>query len=97
MRRILWTAVAVVLIALGLSFAMLNSQAVALNFYLGRTALPLSLWMVVALATGAVLGVLSTFGVIVRQRRELARLRRRVNDAQKELSELRKMPIRNTP
>lgn len=97
MRRVIGIAVAVAVIALGLSFAMLNHEDVTLNYYLGRSSLPLSLWMVAALALGAAIGAVSTLGMIARQRREIGRLRRQIEDAQKELSELRKLPIRNTP
>lgn len=97
MRRVIGIVAAVAVIALGLSFAMLNHEEVTLNYYLGQSSLPLSLWMVAALALGAAIGAVSTMGVIARQRRDIGRLRREVEDAQKELSELRKMPIRNTP
>lgn len=97
MRRLIALVIAVIVVALGLSFAMLNADSAELNFYFGRLSMPLSLWMVVAILIGAVLGVLSTVGLFFRQRRELARLRRQVADAEQELSELRKLPIRNSP
>ncbi|MGD8709535.1 MAG: LapA family protein [Ectothiorhodospiraceae bacterium] len=97
MRRLIAFIAALAIVALGLSFAMLNADSVALNYYLGTATMPLSLWLVVALLLGAILGAVSTSGLLIRQRRELARLRRRVDVAQKELTELRKMPIRNAP
>lgn len=97
MRRAIGIVVAVLIVAIGLSFAMLNHDDATLNYYLGQATMPLSLWMTVALLLGAIFGVISTLGVMARQRRELSRLRRRVDEAQRELSELRKMPIRNTP
>jgi len=97
MRRLIALVIVVLVVALGLSFAMLNADSAELNFYFGRLSMPLSLWMVVAVLVGALLGVVSTIGMFFRQRRELARLRRQVADAEKELSELRKLPIRNSP
>ncbi len=97
MRRAIGIVVAVLIVAIGLSFAMLNHDDATLNYYLGQATMPLSLWMTVARLLGAIFGVISTLGVMARQRRELSRLRRRVDEAQRELSELRKMPIRNTP
>lgn len=97
MRRAVGIAIAVLIVVFGLSFAMLNHGDADLNYYFGRATMPLSLWMVIALGLGALLGALSTLGALARQRHELARLRRRVADADKELSELRKMPIRNQP
>ena len=97
MRKILWTVIAILLVLLGLSFAMLNPEPAELELYAGRAPLPIAVWLVLAIALGAVAGVCSTFGIILRQRREIRRWRRRANDAQKELSELRKLPIRDTP
>lgn len=96
MRRLILIVVLVIIVALGLSFAMLNTEDAPLNYYFGQASLPMSVWMVIGLIMGAVLGALSTMGVVWRQRRELSRLRRRVNESQKEVSELRKLPIRNT-
>lgn len=96
MRRAIGIVIAVLIVVVGLSFAMLNHDDATLNYYLGQATMPLSLWIAVALALGAVLGAISALGVVARQRRELSRLRRRVDETQRELSELRKMPIRNT-
>ncbi|PWG63466.1 lipopolysaccharide assembly protein LapA domain-containing protein [Spiribacter halobius] len=97
MRRLIALVIAVLVVALGLSFAMLNAESAELNFYFGQLSMPISLWMVIAVVVGAVLGVLSSVGMVFRQRRQLARLRRQIADAEKELSELRKLPIRNNP
>lgn len=95
MRRVLGLILVIILIALGLSFAMLNPQPVALDFYFGQSTLPLSLALVMALAIGAFVGVLVVVGIVFRQRWQLRRLNRQLNSAQSELSELRKLPIRH--
>ena len=97
MKRLVWLALALVVIAIGLSFAMLNPAATELDFYFGRLALPLSLWLVIAFALGALLGMVAAVGIITKQRWQLARLRREVASSRDELSELRKLPIRNSP
>ncbi|TQE98623.1 MAG: LapA family protein [Spiribacter salinus] len=97
MKRLVWLALALVVIAIGLSFAMLNPAATELDFYFGRLALPLSLWLVIAFALGALLGMVAALGIITKQRWQLARLRREVASSRDELSELRKLPIRNSP
>ncbi|MBY5268000.1 LapA family protein [Spiribacter salinus] len=97
MKRLVWLALALVVIAIGLSFAMLNPAATELDFYFGRLALPLSLWLVIAFAIGALLGMVAALGIITKQRWQLARLRREVASSRDELSELRKLPIRNSP
>ncbi|MDR9413655.1 MAG: LapA family protein [Spiribacter sp.] len=97
MKRLVWLALALMVIAIGLSFAMLNPAATELDFYFGRLALPLSLWLVIAFALGALLGMVAALGIITKQRWQLARLRREVASSRDELSELRKLPIRNSP
>ncbi len=95
MKRILAVLIALTVIAVGLSFAMLNPAPVALDFYFGALSLPVSLWLVIAFALGAMLGLTAAVGVVIKQRWQLARLRRDVKVAREELSELRKLPIRN--
>ncbi|MRH77432.1 DUF1049 domain-containing protein [Spiribacter sp. C176] len=95
MRRVVGLIFAIILIALGLSFAMLNPQPVALDFYFGQSTLPLSLALVMALAIGAFVGVLVVVGIVFRQRWQLRRLNRQLSTVQSELSELRKLPIRH--
>jgi len=95
MRKILWVLIAIVLILVGLSFAMLNPDSAQLNLYAIQMTLPIAVWLVLALALGAIAGICSTMGIILRQRRELKRWRKQANEAQRELSELRKLPIRD--
>ncbi len=97
MRRLVFLLLAIAVIALGLSFAMLNANAVSLNYYFGTASLPLSLWLAITLLCGAVLGALSTTALILRQRRELGRLRRERRQTREELDELRKLPLRDNP
>lgn len=97
MRRLIALLIIIVIIALGLSFAMLNPTSVALDFYLGEATLPLSLALVMALALGAFLGLMVGLTVVLRQRWQLRQLKRQLQSTQSELSELRKLPIRHTP
>lgn len=96
MARIVSLLLLLVVVLLGLSFAVLNAEPVQVQYYLGEARIPLSLAMVLSLIVGAILGVLATFGLVMRQRREIARLRRSGNDARKELEELRKLPLRES-
>ena len=97
MKRLFGLLVAIVVVAIGLSFAMLNPTPVALDFYLGTLNLPVSLWLVIAFATGVLIGLAAALGMLMRQRWQLARLRREVAASREELTELRKLPIRNAP
>ena len=79
----------------GLSFAVLNASPVHLNYYFGSRDVPLSVALVLTLLLGAVLGVVSSFGVVLKLRREIARLRKAVKLAEKEILNLRSIPIKD--
>lgn len=65
-------------------FALQNTAPVTLRLILDQQwQAPLVMLLLVFFAAGAVLGVLSLLGVIVRQRREIAQLKRRVPEQEK--------------
>lgn len=71
-------------------FAVQNTDPVTLRFVLDQAwQAPLVIVLLVFFASGAILGVLSVLGVIYRQRREIAQLKKRaaVNTPQKLVSE----------
>ncbi|VAW77141.1 hypothetical protein MNBD_GAMMA15-2348 [hydrothermal vent metagenome] len=83
MLRLLNILLLIILIVLGLSFAVLNADPVPLNYYFGNRMIPLSMIVVVALATGAVIGVLVSMGVLLRQKQQAFRLRRQLKQVEK--------------
>ena len=92
MARLLGFLLLVILVVLGLSFAVLNSQAVALNYYFGARDIPLSMIVVVSLAAGAVTGVLVSLGTIVRLKQQTGSLRRRLRTAQRDADQVCILP-----
>ena len=96
MARILLAILFLVLLILGLSFAVLNSASVPLNYYLGKVDLPLALVVVGSLALGAILGVLVSLGIVLRLKRQVRRLRRQVQTAEKEVANLRAIPLKDS-
>ena len=74
MKRIIIYTILLLVALAGLSFALLNSEMVTLNYYFGKLQAPLSLIMVIALALGAILGVLASMWAVLAQKRELAKL-----------------------
>ena len=55
MMRLIYLACALLVIVLGVVFAVLNAETVQLNYYLGSVDLPLSLVLVLAIIVGALL------------------------------------------
>lgn len=95
MLKIIYIAVIVLLVITGLVFAVLNAEPVQFNYYFDSLSIPLSLSMLVAMIFGAILGVLASAGVILRHKREIARLRKAVDVAEKEVNNLRSIPLRD--
>ncbi|MDY0012815.1 MAG: LapA family protein [Rhodocyclaceae bacterium] len=76
MKWIMWFLRGVLFVFL-FGFAVKNDQIVTLNFYFGgEWRLPLVFVILVFFSAGAVLGVTATLASILRQRREIGRLRR---------------------
>ncbi len=92
MLRLFGFILLIILIVLGLSFAVLNAEPVPLNFYFGSRDIPLSLVVVLSLAAGAVIGVLVSMGMILRLKQQAAQLRRKLQRAQKAADQLSVLP-----
>jgi uncharacterized integral membrane protein len=76
MRLLLWIVAAAVFVLL-LGFAVKNSDPVTVRFFLDlRWHVPLVLVMLIFFAAGTILGITGALGTLLRQRRELGRLRR---------------------
>lgn len=93
MKRIFLLILFFVIAVFGISFAVLNADSVQLNYYFGQFLAPLSLVIVISLACGAVLGILASLAAIVQLRHEQARLNKAIKLAEKEVENLRSLPI----
>jgi lipopolysaccharide assembly protein A len=79
MRIVTWTIRLLVFVLL-VAFGAKNVEPVTLRFYFGlEMATPLILALFAAFAVGAFFGVVSLLGRVLRQRREIARLRSRTS------------------
>jgi putative membrane protein len=84
MLRLFGFILLIVLVVLGLSFAVLNAEPVPLNYYFGSRDIPLSMVVVLSLAAGALIGVLVSMGMILRLKQQAAQLRRKLQRALKQ-------------
>ncbi|MBL8438147.1 MAG: LapA family protein [Zoogloeaceae bacterium] len=76
MKWIMWFLRGVLFLFL-FGFAVKNDQLVTLHFFFGAEwRLPVVFVMVIFFAAGAVLGVTATLASLLKQRREIGRLRR---------------------
>lgn len=82
MRLMIW-CVRIVLFLLLLAFLSRNSGTVAVQLFLdSKWNLPLSLLLLIFFVAGVLLGVTATTATLLRQRRELGRLRNQIEKAE---------------
>ena len=78
MSRIIQLVFILLVLLAGTAFHLRNDQPVVLDFYSGVLELPFSVWILLALTVGAVLGLLACLPAMVSGRIQIARLRRRL-------------------
>ncbi len=93
MRRVISLAVLLIVFATSLAFAVLNTEPVELDYYFGAWHLPLALLIGIAIVIGAALGVLASIGMVLRSKREAARLRKEVQYTTDNPTNMRAVPI----
>lgn len=96
MRRLLAFATTVLVGFIGLAFAVLNAGTVELKYYLGTLSIPLALLLVITLLIGSLLGGAASVGFVLHQRRENARLQKKLALIETELKNLRVIPIKDS-
>jgi len=79
---------------LGLIFAILNSGQVAFNYYIGTKLISLSLLLVLTLGIGIIIGFVFTLISVIKQKKENYKLKSHIKDIEKELENLRSIPIK---
>ncbi len=92
--RLIKLLIILVLIIIGAAFAVHNSETVTLNYYFGVQDMPLSLLLVGTLIVGAVIGMFSAVGSILRLKRENAVLRNKTKVVSQEVENLRAIPLK---
>ena len=95
MKRIVSFVVLFSIAIITISFAVLNVGEVELSYYLGSVKISLAAVLVLSLALGALLGLLASLGLILRLKREVMRLQKSVKVAEKEVVNLRALPIKD--
>ncbi len=93
--KILYIGFWLLLAILGIVFAALNADKVTLNYHFGEVHIAISLVIAGALFIGACLGVLASLRIVLRTRHELSRLKKRAEMTEKEVLNLRAIPLRD--
>lgn len=95
MKKIILFIIIFIILIIGISFAVLNAEAVRLSYYFGDINAPLSLIIVLSLACGAVLGMLASLTLVVRLKHDLKKLDKSNKLAEKEIENLRSLPLKD--
>jgi putative membrane protein len=93
--RVITTVLLVLIILLGFTFAGLNAEPVALNYYIGNVKLPLSLLLVLVLIIGCLLSLIASLIFGIKLKNENRRLRQRLKIVEAELANLRTIPLKD--
>ncbi|MGH8120396.1 MAG: LapA family protein [Gammaproteobacteria bacterium] len=96
-RKILYACLFIVILLAGIVFFVQNSQELEFNYVIGTITLPLSLLILLSLCAGAMLGMLAMVPLVLRQRRRMAGLVKQAQMAEKEINNLRVIPVKDRP
>lgn len=97
MKVFFYLLLALVALVFGISFALNNTDSVTVTYYFGLDwSGSLSWLLVITLAAGALLGVLFTFGWVIRAKAQAAHARREAAQLEREASNLRPLAERDS-
>lgn len=97
MARVIQIVFALLIIFFGLAFHIKNDTPVTLDFYVRTIDMPLSWIVVIAFSIGAILGLTVMVNRVLLLRHEIRRLTRKNELANKEIVNLRAIPIHDVP
>lgn len=83
------------IVLFGMTFATLNSASVTINYYLGQSTLPLSLLLVFVFAAGCLIGLIVGLWLLLKAKIQNYHLHQRVVLAEKEIENLRAIPLQD--
>jgi len=96
MKRLIYSILAIVVLLVGIAFAIQNKQIVDLNFYFDlKWSGPLSLVLLASFAFGVVAGYIASLRMVVRMQRQLVQARKEIRHIEQEVVNLRALPIKD--
>jgi putative membrane protein len=98
MRRLVYLALAVLVLLVGVTFTFKNAQMVELNYYFGiHWQASLSFMLLTTLTIGIAAGFLASLSIVARMQSQMFRVRRENRRLEQEVNNLRALPIRDVP
>lgn len=93
--RVITYILLIIVVLVGITFTCLNADPVRINYYIGSRILPLSLLLIITLIVGGILGYVAGLIFLLKQKCENRRLSHRVRLAEKEIANLRTIPLKD--
>jgi lipopolysaccharide assembly protein A len=87
--------IVLLIIVLGITFAILNAPPVTVHYYVGVKQMPLSLLLVISFGAGLLISFLVMMLAVIRLKTERRRLRKKLRIAEKEIDNLRVIPVKD--
>ena len=96
MKRLAYFIIALIALFLGATFAFQNNQILSLKYYFGlHWTAPVSVVLLATLAVGIVIGFLAAARIVIRMQRQLVQARKDIVQVEKEVNNLRALPIKD--
>jgi len=93
--RIISLLFVLIIVIFGMTFAVLNPDSVTINYYLGVYTLPMSLLLVLVFAGGCLIGMIAGLWLLIKAKIHNYRLQHRLTLAEKEVANLRAIPLQS--
>ncbi len=94
MTKIISVIIVLVMIAIAIGVSIVNMHNIQVNYYIGSKDVPLVVVLLVTLLIGGLIGIIATYGRVLMFKLEAIKLRHRNKINEKEISNLRAMPIK---
>lgn len=95
MRRIVKLILILLVTVVAVTFTLLNSQPVKLNFYVGSFEIDLVVVILISLVLGTVLGMTAVLGKLISMKQDLMRKDKKIRVTEKEVENLRSLPLKD--
>lgn len=93
--RLLMLVIYIVLIIIGVSFAALNASSVPINLYFETLSLPIAVLMAITLGIGIFFGFILFIGRYWRVKNEYRKIKNQLKLTEKEIKNLRSIPLQD--
>ena len=95
MLKLFYGIVIMATLVVAIIFSTLNYSPVPFHYLLGETKLPLSILLVAAFVCGFLAGLLLDAWIMYRQKARIRRIERQLQTYESEISNLRKLPLKD--